>query len=74
MPRFRCENQFGALERVITMKDRDQEEAFADELDKLVDRFADEFDLSSSAACGVLLFKIRLIQDDVIRRMEAGEE
>lgn len=56
------------------MNHDDQTAAFADELDKLVERFAIEFDLSSAAAVGVLMMKVRLIQDDVMRRHEEGEK
>lgn len=56
------------------MNDDEQIAAFANDLDKLVDRYARECDLGSAAVCGVLLMKIRLIQDDVLRRHDDGED
>ena len=44
------------------------------EMSRYFERYAEEFDLHSAAACGVLAMKIRLIQDDVIRRSERDEE
>lgn len=41
-----------------------QIEAFAGELDKLVDRFCDEYDLPYAAVVGVLSFKTKLLMDD----------
>lgn len=48
------------------MDNQKQIAAFANELDNLCDRYAHEFDLSSAAACGVLMMKIRLIQDSTL--------
>jgi hypothetical protein len=42
----------------------DQIEAFANELDKLVDRFCDEYDLPYASVVGVLTFKTKLLMDD----------
>ena len=50
------------------MDKKEQIEAFADEIERVVGRFGDEFDLSSAAACGVLLMQIRNIQDAAMRR------
>ena len=43
------------------MTEQQQIEAFADDLDRLVDRYCDEFDLSYAAAVGVLHFKAHLL-------------
>jgi hypothetical protein len=43
------------------MTDKEQIEAFADELDKLVSRYEKEFDLSAAGAIGVLQFKTHAI-------------
>jgi hypothetical protein len=56
------------------MNNHDQIAAFANELDKLCDRYASEFDLSSAAACGVLMMKVRLIQDTAIRESNTDSE
>lgn len=45
------------------MTEKEQIEAFADDLDRLVDRYCDEFDLSYAAAVGVLHFKAHLLMD-----------
>lgn len=56
------------------MDDKEQIQAFADEIQSTVGRYADEFDLSSAAACGVLLMQIRMIQDDAMNRDASGEK
>lgn len=40
------------------MTDKEQTQQLADELDKLLNRFADEYDLSFASAVGVLQMKI----------------
>ena len=55
------------------MDQQEQIAAFADELDRLVNHYGDEFDLSGAAVIGVLMMKIRLIQDDAIRRQDDPE-
>lgn len=40
------------------MNDREQIDAFSSDLDKLVERYAQEFELSTAAAVGVLTIKI----------------
>lgn len=48
------------------MDERAQIAAFENDLDDLVARYAAEFDVSAAAVCGVLMMKIRLIQDKAI--------
>ena len=43
------------------MNDREQTQAFADELDTLVKRYADEFDLTYATVVGALQMKIWLL-------------
>ncbi len=43
------------------MTDKEQTDAFANELDKLIDRFRDEFDLSYAVVCGTMLLKIHTL-------------
>jgi hypothetical protein len=54
------------------MDDQKQIQAFADEIERVVGRFASEFDLSSAAAVGVLMQQIRNIQDDAMSRASEG--
>ena len=56
------------------MDQQEQIAAFADELDRLVNHYGDEFDLSGAAVIGVMMMKIRLIQDDAIRRQDDPDE
>ncbi len=53
------------------MSDNDQVKHFADELDKLVDRFRDEYELSFAAAVGALHMKAYLLCSEAEER---GEE
>lgn len=55
------------------MNEADQISAFAGDLDSLCNRYASEFSLSSASTCGVLMMKIRLIQDEAIRAFDEGE-
>lgn len=43
------------------MTEREQLQAFADDLDKLVGRYCDEFDLTAASAVGVLAFKMHTL-------------
>ena len=56
------------------MNDHDQQRAFAGDLKSLIDRYADEFDLDAVAVIGILTMQIRVIQDDMIRRVDNDEE
>jgi ribosomal protein L7/L12 len=53
------------------VNDRDQTTAFADEIDKLVERFRDEFDITYAAVVGVLTMKAHIICQEAA---EQGEE
>lgn len=55
------------------MDQKEQIQAFADDVQALVGRYANEFELSSAAAVGVLMQQIRNIQDDVMQRHDDGE-
>jgi hypothetical protein len=46
------------------MTDKEQTEAFADDLDRLVQRYYEEFDLSYAQAVGVLQMKSWLLMRD----------
>lgn len=48
------------------MKQEDQIVAFAGDLDILISRYEREFELNTMAACGVLMMKIRMLQDGAI--------
>lgn len=43
------------------MSEREQIKAFADDLDALVKRYIDEFDLTAASAVGCLAFKMHTI-------------
>lgn len=51
------------------MTDRDQIEAFAQELDNLIERFEHEFELPNVAAVGVMQLKIHAM---LSRQLEEG--
>lgn len=46
------------------MSEAEQVKAFANELDLLVERYSNEFDLTYAAAVGVLFMKAHLLCDD----------
>jgi len=48
----------------VAVTQSQQTEAFAHELDRLVDRFCDEYDLPYAAVVGVLHFKTHLLMRD----------
>jgi len=52
----------------------DQLRAFAGELHDLVRRYADEFDVDAVAVLGILRMQMRVIEDDLIERVESGEK
>lgn len=56
------------------MTEREQIEAFGDDLDKLVGRYIDEFDLSGASAIGVLAFKMHTLMVYMVKRHEDGED
>ncbi len=43
------------------MNEKEQIEAFADDVDRLVRRYENEFELSAASAVGVLQFKVHAI-------------
>jgi hypothetical protein len=43
------------------MNDKEQVVAFADDVDKLIDRYRDEFDMTYAAVVGVLFMKAQLL-------------
>lgn len=55
------------------MTEREQIVAFADDLDKLVKRYCDEFELAAASAVGVLTFKAHTIMADSVRSNEEEE-
>lgn len=48
--------------------------AFADDLAALIDRYAQEFELSTAAACGIMLLQIRLLQDELLEKYYRQKE
>ncbi len=55
------------------MTQEEQTEAFAGELDKLIDRYCDEFDLPYAAVVGVMHFKTHLLMQDWHNSHEATD-
>lgn len=57
------------------MDQEQQIEAFEDDLDRLIQRYADEFDLTFAAAIGVMQMKIHRLCADAERILdEDGED
>lgn len=56
------------------MSDREQIQAFADDLDRLVDRYRDEFEISMAGVIGTLEFKQFLLMQEAQRTAEEDEE
>jgi hypothetical protein len=56
------------------MTERDQIQAFADDLDKLVGRYCDEFDLTTASAVGVLAFKMHNLMAHAQKNQEDEDE
>jgi hypothetical protein len=56
-----CEQDLPKSERRSTMTDKEQTEAFADDLDKLVERYRQEFEISYAQAVGSLQIKAWLL-------------
>lgn len=56
------------------MSDGEQTDAFADELDKLVERFRQEFEISYANVCGVLQMKIHLLFQEAINLKNERDE
>lgn len=55
------------------MDDSQQTQLFAVEINNVVNRFKQEFDLRGVNAIGVLSMQIRLIQDEIISDLEDEE-
>ncbi len=51
-----------------------QTKAFADQLDRLIDRFRDEWDLEYATVVGVLTMKAHLLMNEAEESYEAGNE
>lgn len=51
----------------------DQINAFSRDVQSLVNRYADEFDISSAAMTGVLAMVIRLVQDEDISQWNENQ-
>jgi len=57
------------------MTERDQITAFADDIDRLVDRYRSEFEISLASAVGVLVMKAFLLCSEAYdRRDELDDE
>lgn len=50
------------------MTDKEQTEAFADDLDKLVERYRQEFDISYAQVVGTLIMKSHLLCNEADER------
>lgn len=55
------------------MKQKEQIEHLANELDALIGRFSEEYDLSYAAVIGVLHMKIHLLEKQAIEEEEQEE-
>jgi len=62
------------LIRSAAMSEREQIEAFADDLDNLVGRYCDEFDLTTASAVGVLAFKMHTLMAHAQKQHEDGDD
>lgn len=56
------------------MTDKQQTASFADELDKLIERFRSEYDMSYAQVVGVLEFKKWLLCSEVSEESEENDE
>lgn len=52
------------------MTDKEQTDAFADDLDNLVERYRQEFDMSYAQVVGVLQMKLWLLCDEASERAD----
>lgn len=55
------------------MSDAEQTQAFADDLQRLVQRYKNEFEITAAAAVGVLQFQQYLIMQEMQQRHADGE-
>jgi hypothetical protein len=56
------------------MNDRQQIQAFADDLDRLVDRYRDEWEISMAGVIGALEFKQFTLMQEAQRQAEDEED
>lgn len=56
------------------MTDTEQKKAFADELDRLVERFRQEFEIPYTSVCGVLMLKTHLLFQEAINLKNERDE
>lgn len=56
------------------MTEKEQIEALADDLDALIGRYCDEFDLATASAIGVLAFKMHTLMVYAAQKHEDGSE
>lgn len=56
------------------MTSREQLKAFSNELDKLVDRFGEEYDLSYAQIIGTMQYKVHLLCEQAGEESEEEEE
>lgn len=56
--------------KVNNMNDKEQTEAFANDLDKLVERYRQEFEMSYAATVGTLQMKIHLLCNEAQDRKD----
>lgn len=57
--------------RVLSMDEKEQIECFSGDLDKLLERYSDEFDMSLASQVGTLLIKI---QELITISLDADDE
>ena len=56
------------------MTEREQVEALADDLDRLIGRYCDEFELTTASAVGVLAFKMHTLMAHAQSNANGEEE
>lgn len=56
------------------MDAKEQLLAFANDLDRLVDRYRDEFDLDYGSVVGILFMKAHLLSDEAVAQHEDDDE
>lgn len=55
------------------MTEKEQIQALADDLDRLIERYCNEFELTTASAVGVLMFKVHLLMVEAQRNPDGGE-
>lgn len=56
------------------MTEKEQVTAFANDIDKLVERYKQEFDMTYAAAVGVLFMKAQLLSLETVKFTMEGDE